>query len=133
MSYQINFEEIVSSYPVTLSDWAKVCNQLAVEKGWWDKPRSFGDIISLCHSELSEALEEERNGKPAHYLEEHERDAGTDEAMPAKPCGRHVELVDCLIRILDYLGSEDADVDALMREKMDYNSTRPYRHGNKNL
>ena len=28
----------------------------AVKHGWWDEERSFGEIIALCHSELSEAL-----------------------------------------------------------------------------
>lgn len=37
-----------------IHDWAK-------EKGWWDTPREFGTLIALCHSELSEALEEVRN------------------------------------------------------------------------
>ena len=30
---------------------------IAREKGWWDEPRTFGDLIALVHSGLSEALE----------------------------------------------------------------------------
>lgn len=43
----------------------------------------------------------------------------------------YVELVDCVIRIFDYLGNEGADVEAIMAEKCAYNETRPYRHGKK--
>ena len=40
----------------------------AKEKGWWDvtpenPKRTFGDVVSLIHSELSEALEFERKNK----------------------------------------------------------------------
>lgn len=38
-------------------EWAK-------GKGWWDSDREFGTLIALCHSELSEALEEARTGEP---------------------------------------------------------------------
>lgn len=41
-----------------LNKFTEEVHQNAVEHGWWDEERSFGDIISLCHSELSEALEE---------------------------------------------------------------------------
>lgn len=42
----------------TLNEWARDIHQNPVEHGWWDEPRSFGDIVALCHSELPEALEE---------------------------------------------------------------------------
>lgn len=44
-----------------------------------------------------------------------------------------VEMADCIIRILDWSGKEGLDMDAIIREKMDYNKTRPYWHGGKVL
>ena len=44
-----------------------------------------------------------------------------------------MELCDCIIRILDYLGKEGIDVEAVLEEKHAYNKTRPYRHGGKAL
>jgi hypothetical protein len=46
------------SKALELNEFAKEIHQNAVEHGWWDTKRTFGEIIALCHSELSEALEE---------------------------------------------------------------------------
>ena len=107
---------------MTINEWAWIIHQNAVEHGWWDEERSFGDIVALCHSELSEALEEYRSGRQMVYMGE----AG-------KPEGIAVELADCMIRILDYLAHEDIDVESVMAMKHEYNTTRPYRHGGKAL
>jgi NTP pyrophosphatase (non-canonical NTP hydrolase) len=92
------------------------------EHGWYDEERSFGDIIALCHSELSEALEEYRKGESKamrFYM--------------GKPEGIGVELADCIIRILDYCGHADIDIGHILIAKHEYNQTRPYRHGGKVL
>lgn len=105
-----------------LNELAKEIHANAVEHGWWDEERGFPEIIALCHSELSEALEEYRNGRLP------------TEVYPGnngKPEGIAVEMADCMIRILDWCGKVGIDIDAIMREKCDYNRTRPYRHGGK--
>lgn len=48
-----------------------------------------------------------------------------------KPEGVGIELIDNIIRSLDLLHALDYDVEELMEMKHTYNTTRPYRHGNK--
>ena len=132
---------------MNINEFAKEVHQNAVEHGWWDEPRTFGEIVALCHSELSEALEEYRAGRPmvwhACMHDELPCDKETCDAyekghcsglqVEDKPEGIAVEMADCIIRILDWAGKEGLDMDAIVREKMEYNKTRPYRHGGKVL
>jgi len=105
-----------------LNQLAAEIHQLAVEKGWWDdgEGKTFPEILMLCVSELSEALEAYRDGAPDFHITE-----------GGKPTGINVELADCMIRILDYCGSQEIDIEAVIRAKHEYNKTRPYRHGGK--
>lgn len=129
---------------MNLNEYAQKIHQNAVAHGWWDESRSFGDIVALCHSELSEALEEYRAGRPMEWhqcdIEKeacdmagcvNENEDGSCEYR--KPEGIAVEMADCLIRLLDWFGKEGLDADRVVQEKMAYNETRPYRHGNKKL
>lgn len=103
-----------------LNKFAQAVHENAVKHGWWDEERTFGEIIALCHSELSEALEELRTNRPMMYFVETNGFVVTDmsERKDEKPEGIAVELADCIIRVLDYFGKEELDVDALMQEAM---------------
>lgn len=140
---------------MTLYEWAKEIHENAVKHGWWDEPRSFGEIVALCHAELSEALEEYRDGNPMVYYNcnggricvDYRQDEnvscgsrvydpdepGHCHALNRKPEGIATEMIDCVIRILDWCGKEGIDVDEIMRIKHEYNKTRPYRHGGKKI
>ena len=135
---------------MNLTEFSKEVHENACSHGWWEEERTFGEIIALCHSELSEALEEFRNDRPQLYFPCN--DGGVcDEAhcgsriynpndinapcsaLSEKPEGISVELADCIIRILDYCGKEGIDIEQVIKIKHEYNKTRPYRHGGKAL
>ncbi len=105
----------------SIDEWQRTVHENATNKGWHDEERTFGDLIALCHSELSEALEEYRNG----------RDASEVYYEGEKPCGIPIELADVAIRILDMCGKHGIDLEEAIAEKHEYNTTRARRHGGK--
>lgn len=97
---------------------ARHVHDTAVAKGWWENPRNTGEIIALCHSELSECLEAIRRGNPK------------DEHCP-EFSGVEIELADCIIRIMDFAHAFKHRVPEALLAKLAFNETRPYRHGGK--
>lgn len=94
-------------------------HELAKQKGWYDRDRSPLETHMRIVAEVAEASEEARIGSPDRYYES------------GKPCGELSEIADALILILDYCAYKHWDIEAAVNEKIEYNKTRPYRHGNK--
>ena len=73
---------------MALSELQKEAYAIAKEKGWWDEEPTFGDLIGLVHSELSEAL-----------------GAYREEVLPSNPhllsTRVKAELADVVIRVAD--------------------------------
>ena len=105
-----------------INEVAKQIHENAVDHGWWDEERGFPEVLVLIHSEVSEALEEYRNGRLP--TEVYTGNGGKPEGIP-------IELADVIIRIFDYCGYAGIDIDAAITQKHEFNKTRPYRHGGK--
>lgn len=78
------------------------------------------EMVALLHSEVSEALESYRNNEALLWY-----------AEDGKPEGVAAEFADVLIRLLHYAHILGIDLEGAVKDKMDYNESRPYRHGGK--
>lgn len=106
-----------------LSQTQRDVHKLAVNNGWWIDAdmKIVPEKLALIHAEISEALEEYRDGRMETWYAD----------GSAKPEGFGVELADAIIRILDLCGYLGIDVGELVELKHGYNRTRPFRHGGK--
>lgn len=110
------------------NEFAKEVHQVAVEHGFWEKRPRFAEMVVMFHSELSEAVEEYRKGRPMIYYgcavtgvevcnpESMSCPTSDDpcrcDYRGTKPEGIAVELADCILRILDTLAEAGVDIDS---------------------
>lgn len=101
----------------------------------------LGNRLMLIVGEVSEAHEEERSGRApteTYFLDNgravlpddpHIREGrglGVD-----KPEGVPSELADIFIRLMDHAEELGIDLAEIIRIKLEYNATRPHKHGKK--
>jgi len=82
---------------------------LCEAKGFSAEHRRIWEMLALIHSEISEASDCYKKGRPLEAVGE--------------------ELIDAVIRILHLLSALDLDPEKLYQEKMAENWERPYKYG----
>jgi len=111
---------------ITIQELINQSHSTACEKGWWqDLDRSFGEQLMLMVTELAEIMEDFRVGgltDPENMIYFGDK---------KKPCGIAVEFADLFIRAADTCGRYGIPLEEALCLKLEYNKTRPYRHGDK--
>jgi NTP pyrophosphatase (non-canonical NTP hydrolase) len=79
----------------------------------------FPAYLALVHSEVSEALEAYRDQMWSQVRSD------------GKPIGVGPELADTIIRLLDVCDIWNVDIEYELIRVLEFNKTRPYRHGGK--
>lgn len=96
-------------------------DEVRIEPRFWKELYAAykGNRLHLIVSEVVEALDEVRNGKPSIYF------------VDGKPEGTATELGDAVIRIADYAWEFSEPVVAAIETKAQYNAGRERMHGGK--
>ena len=123
-----------------LNELASVIHNNARAKGFYDAPFNTAEKLMLIVSELSEALERDRepgNAAPVPNLMLDAVDSWGDPIKFAMHFKTNIkdtfgdEMADAIIRILDLCAAKNINIDRHIKLKMRYNATRPHMHGKK--
>lgn len=105
---------------MTLHDIGKEVHDTSTEKGFLrHAPTTIDDehdarmvlsYLALIHTEVSEAVEEAREGDVSKMGE---------------------ELADVILRVTQLCYTMEIPLDSLVHDKLIFNKTRPYKHGGK--
>ena len=114
-------------------------HKVNVEKGFWDEDRkNVGEVLMLIVSELCEALEAHRSSRKALVelfdAKAIDRTEAADYQADFEQCIKDTfedEIADTVIRILDMCEGFGIDLERHIELKLEYNRTRPYKHGKK--
>jgi protein tyrosine phosphatase len=105
-------------------------------KGFHESERNKGEELMLVVTELGEAMECVRKN---WYADWKSYDEHIDQGIEFKLVFQNNikdtyedEIADAIIRLLDICGSRNIDSEKHIVHKLNYNRTRPYKHG-KNL
>lgn len=130
---------VLAEVPGGINDLACAIYQRNVEKGFYEKEKNIGEMLCLIHSEVSEALEADRNRSYA-MLTEPQRNVlmgwtGSDDFIKDyknKVKGSfEEEMADIFIRLLDMCAFKGIDIEFHVKAKMRYNLSREKYHGKK--
>jgi NTP pyrophosphatase (non-canonical NTP hydrolase) len=113
-----------------------------VIKGFWEdkETKNVGEVLMLCVSELSEALEAHRKNKFANiksFEMEKRYQVHGDKLNFEQSFQSHIkdsfedEIADTVIRLFDLSEGFGIDLEWHIRQKIDYNKTRPFKHNKK--
>ncbi len=125
---------------MTIAEMQKQAYENAKAKGFHDSENNVGEMLMLVVSELGEALDAHRSGnmtedrvKPfiPRYAEGKTSDEYHALFRDTVKDTFEDELADTVIRIGDLCGVMGIDLEAHVKAKMRYNTTRPYKHGKK--
>jgi NTP pyrophosphatase (non-canonical NTP hydrolase) len=112
------------SVPLSLNALRDAAYENAKAHGFHEVKRTVGDAIMLIVTEAGEAFEAYREGAPVNEMRYEPN---------GKPVGVPSEIADIIIRCLDFSGEYGIDIERAVLEKMKFNLSRPFKHGNKAL
>ncbi len=130
-----------------INELAKEIHENNKSKGFYDDEKNIGEMLCLIHSEVSEALECDRNGKyaqidsPEFIVDQNtirqDLDLCSNTLTWESEFKSQIkdtfedELADIMIRCMDLAAHKGIDLEFHIKAKMKYNSMRPHKHGKK--